>query len=154
MANSVQKLRGAAVTPLGFVKVTTPGTPVCIMNNLDPANNSSPKTATGPYLGPYGADVPYSPAMRGFGFQGFKQNADNTVSPNTGNVYILVAPAGVGSGNNQDTGAMVKVLPSGYDYFYPPEGANIDRTSPYFLFLDADTAGDGAIVVAYGASGG
>jgi hypothetical protein len=153
MANSIQKLRGAAVTPLGFVKVTTAGTPVNFMVNLDPAGNNAPATGTGPAM-PYGTDVPYSPACRGFGIQGYKQGAGNTIVVNTGNVYLLVAPAAGGSGNNQDAGAICKVIPAGADFFYPPDAANLDRISPYYLYLDADNSGDGAIVVAYGASGG
>lgn len=153
MPNSIQKLRGAAATPLGFVQVTTPGTPVCVMVNLDPANNNAPRTPTSSQQA-YGSDVPYSPAVRGLGFQGYKQVGGTSVSPNAGNVYLLVAPSPGGSGNNQDTGAMVKVIPPGADYFYPPDGTNLDRFSPYYLWLDADNSGDGAIVVGYGASGG
>lgn len=152
--NSIQKLRGAAITPLGFIKVPAPGTPVSIMFNLDPGNNNAPGTPTGITLNKYGADLPYSPAMRGFGFQGYHQAANNSVVVNTGQAYVLVAPAAGGSGNNQDSGAIVKVVPVGGDYFYPPEGANIDRISPYYIWVDADVAGEGLMVVAYGASGG
>lgn len=154
MANSIQKLRGAAMTPLGSIKVTTPGTPVSLMSYLDPGNNNAPGTPTGITINKYGADTPYSPAVRGIGIQGYHQGANNAITINAGNVYLLVAPAAGGSGNNQDVGAMVKVISPGADYFYPPDAANLDRISPYYLYLDADNAGDGAIIVGYGASGG
>jgi hypothetical protein len=92
----------------------------------------------------------YSPACRGLGLQGFFPNANNSgMQPNVGNIYLMVPAAG-GNGNLTDFGSMVKVIASGSDFFYPPENAGVDLFNPYGLFLDADVAGDGALVTLYG----
>jgi hypothetical protein len=154
MANSKQQLRGQPVAPIGFVPVPSPGTPVSLMSVLDPSNNNAPTTATGPQTTPYGSRLEYPTSCRGIAFQGYKQGGNGSPVFNAGAVYIMVAAAGGGSGNNIDMGAMIKVLQPGQDFFYPPPDANLDRFSPYYLYLDADNAGDGALVVAYSVSGG
>ncbi len=154
MANSIQKIRGASVAPLGFVPVPTPGNAVSVMSVNDPGNNNAPTTSVTPGS-TYGAEQPYPVSVRGVGFQAYRQASNNTPPVfNQGQIYILVAPSPGGSGNNIDTGCLVKVLQPGEDYFYPPPEANLDRISPYYLYLDADNAGDGAICVGYSAGGG
>ena len=55
-----------------------------------------------------------------------------------------------GTGNRSDSGAMIAIIQSGADYFFPPEGMGFDKFSPYYLYLDADINGDGGLVAAYG----
>ena len=144
MAQSVQKNRTGVVWPLGFVKVTTPGTPVCIMANVDANNVNAPGVATS------NLSAEYSPAARGLGIQAFLPNNNNSgMQPTTGNIYLMVPAAG-GNGNLTDFGSMVKIITSGSDFFFPPEGCGVDLFNPYGLFLDADVAGEGALVTLYG----
>ena len=144
MALSVHQSRTGSVWPLGFVKVTTPGAQVCFMLNTDSANNQTPSA------GSNNITEEYTPVFRGFGVQAYKPAANNngTVA-NTGNIYLMFYPAG-GAGNRADYGAMIKTIPSGSDWFFPPEGIGADLFSPYSFFLDADNGGDGAIVTLYG----
>jgi hypothetical protein len=148
MSLSVQKMRGGPFWPLGFVQVANNGTPVCIMANVDANNNNAPGTPSVP-----GQSSEYSPSFRGLGIQGYKPgNNNNGMVANTGNVYLLAAPAG-GSGNRSDSGSIVKVIAPGQDFFYPPEALGIDRFSPYTLYLDADVNGEGAQMVGYSPAG-
>jgi hypothetical protein len=152
MANSIQKLKGAPVTPLGFVKVTTPGTPVAFSANIDANNTNSPSTPYPPPDNFPGAGTEYAGSFRGFAIQTYQPNGNNQsipYIPNVGNVYLMVAAAG-GSGNRFDSGSLVKIIPPGADFFFPSPGTGRDMFSPYTLFLDADNGNDGAIVVAYG----
>lgn len=150
MARSVQQTRGGPFWPLGFVAVANNGTQVCIATNIDANNLNSPNTPNPPNGIFPSTKTEYTPAFRGLGFQGYKPgNNNNGMIPNSGNVYILVGPAG-GNGNRADSGAMIKVLGPGQDFFYPPPGTALDMVSPYFLYLDADVDGEGALVVGYG----
>ena len=144
MALSVQKNRTGVVWPLGFIRVASPGTPVSLMSLVDSANVNAPGVPTS------NLSSEYSPAARGLGLQAFLPNNNNSgMQPNAGNVYLLVPAAG-GNGNLTDFGSMVKILPSGSDFYYPPEGCGVDLFNPYGLFIDADVAGDGVLAVLYG----
>lgn len=136
------------VWTLGYINVPAAGTPVCIMsgidaNNVNNPNNPSNNTTKG---------TEYSRACRAIAFQGYQPGANNNgMVPNSGNVYIMVAPAGNGSGNRTDSGSIIKVLPPGADYVLSAitPGYN-DMFSPYSIFLDSDNNNDGASVVIYG----
>jgi hypothetical protein len=154
MANSVQKVRGLPICSLGFVQVATPGTVVPLSVNIDANNTNSPSTATGPVSSFPGPGQEYTPAFRGFHLQGFQPYTGNNNSaprwqPNAGNVYLLMAAAG-GSGNRSDAGCVLGIITPGADFWWPPEGAALQMFSPYFLYLDSDSANDGALTVAFG----
>ena len=154
MALSVQKLRNAPVTSLGFVTVATPGTPVPLSINIDANNTNAPGTANPPPAQFPSTGTEWSPNFRGFAISGFKPGANNNgMVPNSGYVYLLTAPAAGGSGNRSDSGSIVGVILPGTSFFFPPSGTSLDLFSPYTLYLDADTANDGGLVVAYGAGG-
>ena len=143
MALSVQKGRGAAIWPLGFVPVANNGTPACIMVNVDANNVNAPGSVSN------SSTSEYTPSAAGIGIQGYKPgNNNNGMVANTGNVYLLVASAG-GSGNRADSGSMVKVIPAGVDLFIPIDPTGGMRISPYYLYLDADVNGEGALVTLY-----
>jgi hypothetical protein len=150
MALSIQKLRGAPVCPLGFVKVVTSGVPVPLSVNIDANNVNAPGTATfppGQYPGPA---TEFTPACRGISILGFKPNNNNSgTQPNSGNLYLLVSPSPGGAGNLSDYGCLVAIIGPAQSFFYPPEFSP-DMFSPYSLFLDSDVSGEGGFVVAYG----
>jgi len=142
MALSVQSTIGGPYWPLGYVNVANIGTPVCIMVNVDPANNNAPETPTSiknPGLGT-------TPTAHKIFFQGFHPGANNNgLVFNSGNVYLLVS--GVqGPGNRSDSGSMLMVIPPGSGATWPASELELDTLSPYRLFLDADVAGEGALV--------
>jgi hypothetical protein len=139
---SVQKDRQGPDWPLGAIAVATPSTPVGIMSLVDSTNVNAPETATTT------SSDEYSPLCQQIQFQGFKSNAGTGVVANTGNVYIM--RKGVqGLGNRTDFGSLVAVLPPGQTLFIASSARNRDTFSPYRYFLDADNAGDGAIVTLY-----
>lgn len=152
MALSNQKLRGLAATSLGFVKVTTIGTAVPLSLNIDSNNNNAPGTAYGPTdTSADSGKSEYSPRFRGFVIYGFKPGASNNgMVANTGQIYLLQAAQGSGSGNRSDSGAILAIIGSGNNYQFPPEGMSFDWFSPYYLYLDGDNNGDGGLVTAYG----
>jgi len=138
--------------PLGFIKVPIIGTPVALTSLIDPNNLSSPNTTTGPGNGPILTQQEYTISFRGLSIFGYKPgNNNNGMISNVGNIYLLGAPAG-GSGNRSDSGAIIAVIAPLANYWYPPEGAGLERISPYFLWLDADNNNDGGLVIGYGAS--
>lgn len=152
MPLSVYKsLRGSAV-PLGFVQVSNSGTAVPLSKNIDANNGNAPGTVfPNPPQFP-GSQTEFSPSFRSFNIFGWQPAANNNgMQLNSGNIYLLAAPAGNGSGNRSDSGAMLAIIPPGGQYTYPPSGAHFDRFSPYTLYLDADSNNDGGLVVAYGA---
>ena len=154
MALSVQKLRGAAVTSLGYVNVPTPGTPVALSVNIDANNSNAPGTAFPPSAaGPAGTQTEYSPSFRGYTIWGYKPGAaNNGMIVNTGNVYLLTAPAANGSGNRTDSGSIIAIIAAGNRYDFFPDGTGRSALTPYSLFLDSDNANDGGLVTAYGGS--
>jgi hypothetical protein len=145
MALSTQKSYTGPAWALGFVKVTTIGTPVNIMSGIDANNTNAPGTASN------NATTEYSRACRAIAFQGYQPGSGNNgMIPNNGNIYILVAPAGSGSGNRTDSGSMLKVLPPGGDYVLSAITPGVDMFSPYSIYLDGDNNNDGALVTIYG----
>lgn len=144
MALSVQQTFGGPVWPLGCVVVTTPGTPVCIMHNVDANNNNAPGTAVGPGTA---AAMGTTPTFHKIFFQGYHPGANNNgMVINSGNVYLLVAGA-QGPGNRSDSGAMVFVIPPGGTGTWPSSEVERDAVQPYQFFVDADSANDGLLTV-------
>lgn len=142
MANSVLKDRHGPDWPLGAIVVATPGTPVGIMSLVDPTGVNDPAAPT---PGTAGADE-YTPRCNQIVFQGFKTNT-NGMQVNTGNVYIVrYAARGAGAGNRNDTGTMVGIIPSGGSFILAAAPLNRDVFSPYRYYIDADNAGDSALV--------
>ncbi len=151
MSLSVQKLRGNPATALGFVTVPTPGTPVNLMVNLDANNNNAPGTPNPPPGAFPSTKTEYSPNCRGFSVQGYQPgNNNNGMIPNTGNIYLLMFPSPGGSGNLTDTGCMLKVIGPTEDFFFPPDGRGQEMFSLYNYRLDADVAGEGGLITAWG----
>ena len=147
MSNSVLLDYQGPDWPLGFVAVGTPGTPVNIMHNVDPGNNNAPGAPTNPS----GNRTEYTPVVYSVWFQGVKPNGNNSgMQYNSGNVYIMRSPSSGAAGNLTDFGAMVQVLSPGQTVALPISPASMRAYSPYRYFLDADIAGDGALVTAIG----
>jgi hypothetical protein len=140
--------------PLGCITVATPGTPLNIMSLVDANNNNAPWAQTSPWSrGPE-----YTPRCHKIFLQGFHAAANNNgMVINAGNVYIMRAlgpgnqNAG-GPGNRSDSGAMVQVLTPGGGVTLPANELDLATISPYRYTIDADVAGDGALVVAIGSS--
>ncbi len=148
MALSVERFYTGPVWPLGVVTVANNGTKVNIMTNVDANNVNNPNTVTSNNTA---LQTEYTRACRAITFQGYHANNNNDgLIVNTGNVYILVAPAGSGNGNRIDSGAMIKVLPAGADFTLSAITPGVDMFSPYQVWLDCDTDGDGALVTLYG----
>lgn len=148
MPLSVQRSYTAAVWPIGYVNVPAAGTPVNIMSRIDANNVNAPGNPSNNTT----VGTEYTRACRAIAFQGYQPGANNNgMIPNNGNVYIMVAAAGNGSGNRTDSGSIIKVLPPGGDFVLSAitPGWN-DMFSPYSIFLDADNNNDGASVVIYG----
>lgn len=151
MSQSIQKQPGGPVWPLGFIQVASNGTPVCIMHNVDANNVNSPATPNPPPAQFPGPGAEYTRTFKGLSVYGFQPGNGNVgMVPNVGNVYLLLAAAGGGAGNRTDAGSIVGIIPPGTNYFYPPPNPGSDRFSPYFLYIDADTNNDGAIIVGLG----
>jgi hypothetical protein len=115
------------------------------MVNVDANNNNAPETAIAPGTAAQGLGT--SPTCHKIFIQPYKPGANNNgMISNTGNVYLLLAPAG-GSGNRSDSGAICLVIPPGSGSATWPaqesEGATI---SPYHFFIDNDVAGEGGLV--------
>lgn len=143
MAFSVQKDRSGPDWPLGYVQVATSGVPVSLMKNIDPSGVNSPGNAT------TALSAEYTPVVRGIAIQAMMPNANNSgTQPTTGNIYLMRTAAG-GNGNLTDFGSIVKTIPSGSDFFFPPDGAGQIRFSPYRYYLDADISGEGGLVTLY-----
>lgn len=148
MALSVQQQRGGPDWPLGFLAVANNGTPVNIMNLVDPNNNNHPNTPSNSNT------AEYTPRCTEILFQGFKPGANNTGAVNNANnVYILVPAQGNGTGNKSDYGCFVQVLAPGASFSLNPPNPGYTQLNPYRYLLDADTNGDGAFVTLIGPVG-
>jgi hypothetical protein len=137
MANSVQKNPQGPFWPLGSI-APTPGTPLCMMNNIDPTNIDAPETVTG------ATSKEYTVRAQQILIGGFKSNAGVGLVANTGNIYVILK--GTGSSNHTDTGAIVLTIPSGSTGVLGSAALNRNVFSPYELFIDCDSAGDAAQV--------
>jgi len=145
MALSVHKSFAGPAWPLGFVTVTAAGTPVPLMTNVDANNYNAPETAIGPFTVAQGLGT--APTCHKIIIQPYKPGANNNgMVSNTGNIYLMVAPAG-GAGNRSDSGAMCLVIPPGSGSgTWPAQEMEGDTISPYKFFLDADVSGEGGLV--------
>jgi hypothetical protein len=140
MANSINKDRQGPDWPLGFIAVVTPGTPVEVMSLVDPAPEpNEPETATS------ATSDEYTVRAQQILFQAYKPGASHGMQNNTGNIYIVRDAAG-GSGNRDDTGGIVAVLTPGQTLTLASAPLNRNVFSPYRYRIDADNAGDGALV--------
>ena len=142
MPNSVHLDKQGPDWPLGFIKVVTPGTPVEVMSNIEA---TSPEPNEPETLSSGGGDE-YTVRAQQICFQGFKPGATHGMQNNGGNVYIMRDGVGSGTGNRDDTGAMVFVLVPGATLFLASAPLNRNVFSPYRYSIDADNAGDGALV--------
>lgn len=148
MANSVLQDPQGIDWPLGFIAVATPGTPVNIMSLVDPGNNNAPGTPTGPG---HPAAAEYSPTCHKIFIEAVIPANNGGMQLSQGNIYVLRAlgPGNQnsgGAGNRSDTGAMVSVLFPGGFLTLPAQEYDGPTVSPYRYVLDADFAGDGALV--------
>jgi hypothetical protein len=120
--------------PLGLIAVAAPGTPVGIMSLVDPGSLADPSTPTA-------AGVPeYSARCQQIMFQGVKAAAHG-LQVNTGNVYIVRK-----GGSRDDSGTIVAMLQPGQTIWMASAPAVLDVFSPYRYYVDADNAGDSALV--------
>lgn len=143
---SIQKDFNGPDWPLGLILCATPGTPVNIMSLVDPNSVDAPQTPT---PGTPGANEYTQRAYR-INFQPCKAGASHGLAVNTGNIYIVrKGIPGQGSGNRDDTGSIIAVLPTAATLpIFSLEAAPLNRDvfSPYRYFIDADNAGDGCLV--------
>lgn len=136
---SVQKNIHGPIWPLGFIAVPTPGTPVNIMNLVDPNNTiwnpnqpTPPSTSAVP-VSEYAARAAY------IWVQAVKTGSPWTIT--TGNIYVCMT-----SGGKADPGGVIAVCFPGNFLQLPGVAAVKNVFNPYEIFLDADVAGEGAIV--------
>lgn len=141
MANSVHNDKQGPDWPLGYINVVTPGTPISIMSLVDPTSLNDPATAT---PGSPGTDE-YTVRAQQIMFQGFKPDV-NGMQMNTGNVYLVRKAQGTGTGNRNDYGDIVLVIPPGATVFLASAPLNRNVYNPYRYRLDADVASEGALV--------
>lgn len=140
--------------PLGFVAVAAIGTPVNIMNNVDPTNKWAGGTVANSNTGEYAV------TCHKVLIQGYQPGANNNgMVPNSGNVYIMrtLGPSNSNSGgpsNRADSGAMVFVLPPAGQVILPADEFQGPTISPYRYSLDADNNNDGGLVTLLGAARG
>lgn len=148
MANSVIQDPFGVDWPLGFVTIATPGTPINMMANVDPGLVNAPGKPTGPGLPPA---AEFSPRCHRIQLQGFHPSGTTGMIANTKNAYVMRAPgpnnqfAG-GAGNYNDPGAIVAIVPAGQTVYIPALETDQASISPYRYTLDADVAGEGALV--------
>lgn len=147
MPQSVMKDFRGPDFPLGLITVAVPGTPVAITSLIDPSgvNNPNNPIPTAGGVTPAGA-VSFDITAQQIIFQGVKPGAAHGVQNNTGNVYIVRKPQGTGSGNRDDFGAMVFVLAAGQTIVLAAPAPLMNIFSPYRYLIDADNAGDGALI--------
>jgi len=139
MTASIQRDVNGPDWPLGFIGVTTPGTPVGFMSVVDPTSDNAPGTPTN------STNYPTTIRAEEIMIQAFKPAASGTQF-NTGNIYIVRRGAGGGSGNRDDTGSIVATLTPGQTLFFTAAAVNVNVWSPYRYSVDADNPGDGAFI--------
>jgi hypothetical protein len=122
-----------------MITVVTPGTPVSIMSLVDATSINAPNTATTT------AALEYSPSVQQIFFLAVKPGASHGTQSNTGNIYI-VRKGIQGVGNRDDYGSMVFSLGPGQNLFLSSAPLERNKFSPYRYFIDADNAGDSALV--------
>lgn len=136
MANSIQRDIQGPDWPLGFIGVPTPGTPVCIMNVVDPL---------GAIWGVNAAAAPYTVRAQQIIFLAQKAGAGPPATANNvGNVYVIRQPTSSGAGGATDTGCVIMTLvPGGSPFYLGSAALNRNVFSPYRYYIDADNANDG-----------
>ena len=120
-------------------KSAVPGNRVIITNcaNLTPAfsaNNTGAAVATNEF----------TMRCQQIVIQGVKSNAGTGVVNNTGNVYVMLK--GNGTSNRTDFGAMVLIVAPGATAVIASAPFDVNVFNPHKFFLDADTAGDSALI--------
>lgn len=146
MTASVGKDRQGPVWVLGNIAVGTPGTPVNIMSLVDSASVNAPEAATST------TSDEYAPRAYEIIFQACKAGASHGMAINTGNIYICKKGNGTGTGNRDDSGAIIATLPPGVSTTFPLifrlSAAPLNRNvfNPYEYYIDADNAADGCQV--------
>lgn len=142
MTQSIEKDRQGPDWPLGLIVNVTPGIPVNIMSLVDPAGVNGPGAATSP------TSDEFTVACQQIQITAVKPGVTHGLQPNTGNIYIMRKPV-QGPGNRDDYGAMVAMLFPGQSFFISSAPLNRNVLSPYRYHIDADNAGDGALVTMY-----
>ncbi len=138
MTTTIQKDIHGPDWPIGFINVTTPGTPVGFMINVDPNAYNAPETPTGAF------SYEYTIRAEEIMVQAYKPAAHGTQNT-TGNIYI-VRRGVAGGGNRDDTGSIVATLVPGQTLFFTAAAVNRNVWNPYRYFVDADNSGDGAFI--------
>lgn len=140
--------------PLGFVQVPIAGTPVNLMNNVDPTRLWRPSTVANSSTGDW------TVTCHKILIQGYQPGANNNgMIPNSGNVYILrsLGPGNSnsgGPGNRADSGAMVFILPPAGQVVLPADEWQGPTISPYRYTIDVDNNNDGGLVTLLGCARG
>jgi len=137
---SVRRDFQGPIWPLGLIAVATPGTPVGIMSLVDSSSVNDPNKATSSTSNEYTQG-----RAQQIIFQGVKAGASHGLQNNTGNVYIL-RRGGTGAANRDDYGTMMGYVAPGGSFVLASAAPNKDVFSAYEYFLDADNAGDSALV--------
>jgi len=149
MAQSIYRGYSGPLVPLGLIAVAIPGTPVQMTSLIDPTSLNAPETfspaASANNTGAAVAVNEYTITCQQIIIQAYKSNGGTGVVNNTGNIYIMMKGAG-GLGNRTDFGAMVAVLTPGQTLILASAPVNCNVFSVYKYFIDADTAGDSALV--------
>lgn len=149
MAPGIHKDYMGPIFPLGFIGVVTPGTPVNIMSLVDPLGANNPATPDPSPSSGIAAGLEFPIMAMNAIFQAVKPGVTHGTQANTGNVYVLGPPVSPGAGNRDDTGDIYfsslagQTLPQ---FLFP--GAGI-KFSPYEIFVDGDSAGDGYFVTLF-----
>ena len=140
MTASVQLDKYGPDWPLGFLNVTSPGTPVGFMSLVDPNSYNAPENPTSTLSDEYvsrAEEIMVQALKPGNGGHGTQNN--------TGNIYIC-RKGNSGTGNRDDSGSIVATLAPGQTMFFSASPLNRNVWNPYRYYVDADNAGDGAFV--------
>jgi len=113
-----------------------------MMINVDPGLVNDPNKAASP-AAPTAAE--YTVRAQQIVIQGMKVSGSG-LATNTGNIYICAPGVGAGTGNRSDTGCIVLVIPANQTGVIASAPLNRNVFDPYRLFVDADNAGDSAII--------
>ena len=147
MADSVQRDQNGPDWPLGMIAVTTPGTPVSIMSLVDASAVNDPGQVNNPLLA---HQYEFSTAAWEIQFTACRKGASHGLAAATGNVYIVRQAQGTGSGNRDDYGDIVAVIGTSTAIQAPfrltSNSQSRNSFGPYRYYVDADNAGDGALV--------
>ncbi len=149
MAQTVYKGFSGPLVPLGLIAVVTPGTPVQFTSLIDPSSVNAPETvspaASANNTGGPVAGNEYTITCQQIIIQAYKAGASHGLQNNTGQIYIMMKGSG-GSGNRDDYGAMVATLAPGQTLVISSAPLNVNVFNPHKYFVDADTAGDSALI--------